>query len=179
MVALRLLILTSALLALGCALAALRPAAAEDEPFTMVPANPDAVVVDNVAMVPVRPIADLVGADLVVTGERIAVRHNEAEFACRFGQKAALSNAVPITLPCAPYKRLGVGYVPLRPLVVALCGTLDVAKNVIRVDIPGAPRLTLPLLPGDPQWPSEGKYDSLYLVDGGNGRNPAPYLLGV
>jgi hypothetical protein len=165
MVTLRPRTVASALLVLTLALLAVRPAVARVRPFTMVPTNPDAIEMNGTAMVPIRAVADIIGAELTTVNGLVTLRYNKATFACRFKRTAAMSNNTPIKLAHGPIVMSGVGYAPLRPLVTALHGSLTGGVDTVLVNIPTAPRLTISLMPEYWSYHMFWSPDQLYMVD--------------
>ncbi|HEY3416685.1 MAG TPA: copper amine oxidase N-terminal domain-containing protein, partial [Armatimonadota bacterium] len=87
-------------------------------------AAPDVLVFGTVEMVPLTPLAEIWGAQLTADKGAVTFTRGQQTFTCTPGKRAARANGTAVTLPLAPFQRVGVTYVPLRALVAALGGTV-------------------------------------------------------
>ncbi len=104
----------------------------------IVPMVPDVLIFHGVRMVPLEPLAELIGAEEAVSlaekpGEvlgtvKISVTRGEAVFRFTVGSDRAHSQREPLTLPLAPFRpdsSSELTFVPLDACVRALGGTLE------------------------------------------------------
>lgn len=112
------------------------------------PAAPEVLAFKGVSMAPLPPLAELLGA--TVTGGEgggTIVTLGGRSFTCTLAKKdARQGDGQAVTLPMEPLLMGGVLYVPVRPLVTALGGTLALAGKppTLHISVPGAPALVLP-----------------------------------
>ncbi len=97
----------------------------------------------EVAVAPLTPLCELIGATCVTEGDTLTVTRQERAFRCTLGTHAAFRNAEAVTLPLVPWRVDGEPYVPLRALVEALGGTVQPPGDGYTVTLPG---LVTPLL---------------------------------
>ena len=124
---------------------------------------PTVVVIDQVAMVPLIPFAEVVGAGIstdLLTGA-VTVTRGTASFTCFPDRQTASANRATIMLPCAPFIKDNAVYAPMHAVVSALKGSMesdsDVRNSNLRVRLPGSetvykfPQLALENLDAFPQ----------------------------
>lgn len=126
------------LLAIGCAALA-APGAAR-----VAVEVPDVFVFKSTGMVPLPPMLELYGATLTTKGAAITVSRAGKSFSFTLDKPAAQANGTAVKLDLAPFKTGEVIFVPLRPLVAALGGTVKAEGNGLRVTI-GAASYQLPV----------------------------------
>jgi len=98
--------------------------------LTIVPATPDAMIFAGTAMVPLQPMAELSGATLEITAATATVQRGEDRLVYDLRAGAVTRNGAPLAQPRPPLDRNGIWYVPLRPLVEGLGGTLSLDKDM-------------------------------------------------
>jgi len=122
-------------------------------PAKIVPAAPDMLRVLGVGMAPLRAIAEICGAGITGVGTVHIVTLGKHAFMCTEGDVKAWQDGKFITLPQAPITINGRCYVPVRPFVRALGGSLKMPplRQSLEITLPHTPPFTVTMLPGT--WP--------------------------
>jgi hypothetical protein len=135
--------------------------------LAIVPFAPDALVFGGVAMVPLRPLAELSGAALMVDPRQktATVWRGGICLIYNFRTGAAMRDGRPWPQPLAPLLlEQGVLYVAAEPLVEALGGTTTRMADRLQVRFPApAVKFALPLAP-QTRPPAEYVNDNTELV---------------
>lgn len=148
-----------------CALCGAWPGVAAGD---VMPETPSVVVLQDVGMAPVRPLAEIYGLTLEINGKIITVTRGAQRITMVVDSAAALQDGKKLTLPLAPFAHAGVIYVPVRALVTALGGEIALpAPKILRVTFPATPPLDLPLVSqaGTLADFKQRSCGNLYLVD--------------
>ncbi len=99
--------------------------------LTIVAEVPEVFLTHNIGMVPLQPLAAMLDASVTLEAQQhaIMVSCQGKRFTCALGSVKAQANGHELTLPATPFDCGGVSYLPLRPLVEALGGQLDIAQE--------------------------------------------------
>lgn len=106
------------LILLCCALLGVMAGAA----VPVVPEAPTVLQFGKVGMVPVRPLAELIGAKVATEKSLVTLTRGGHSFAFTIGKTATTRDGKPGTLPLAPFAFASIGYVPVEACVVGLGG---------------------------------------------------------
>lgn len=111
-----------------------------DGPMHILPSTPDALVIKNVAMVPIEPLSAILGWTLAPIGDNRSndylVKSGTHFLLFGLDSTIAMNGNEQITLPHAPFTAQNAMYVPLRVLVEALGCTLSVTNQTATVSTP-------------------------------------------
>lgn len=106
-------------------------------PNRIVPAAPEAVIIKQTAMVPLRVMAELLGGHLTAQGQHVTLALDAHRVTFTVGSTQATANDQQVALSLPPFSRCGTTFVPLRPLITALGGTLAMEYfDVTQVHVP-------------------------------------------
>jgi Tol biopolymer transport system component len=112
-------------------------------PTVIVPEAPMVMVFNGVGLVQLRHMVDAAGATLDISLDTITVKRESHTFVCTVRRTAARQDGQLITLPVAPEIQMGLTFIPVRPLVTALGGTLIVDELTHQMHATFSPTLTL------------------------------------
>lgn len=94
----------------------------------LLPLAPDVLAAHGVGMVPIRPLITLLGGTVTYrpdNGQVIVTRAGRS-FICTVGSRQVVVNGRQVTLPRTAIEHFGVVFVPIRSLVTAMGGRVDV-----------------------------------------------------
>jgi len=111
----------------------------------IVPSAPEVLVLEGTGVVALTPLAELLGWSVVREDDRITVSCAGHAFRCTAGSRKAEADGRAVTLPLAPFFRADEPYLPLRPCVEALGGTLAGDAKIMTVSF-GGDSLALPVV---------------------------------
>lgn len=143
-------------------------------PLKVFPLATDVLLFDKGAMVPVSPLAVLIGASVKTNNTVTTISRGTNTFTCTLDSTAAQQNAKPLTLPVAPHDAGGVRLVPIEALITSLGGTVNVDRFAHQavITIPGGvEKLTLNAIDtGRPLQTYRYSQSELYMIES-NGTN--------
>ncbi|HEX2950585.1 MAG TPA: stalk domain-containing protein [Armatimonadota bacterium] len=142
--------------------------AATPQEFTMMTAVPQGIVCNGVTMVPLRPLAEVIGADIDCIGKTIHLQRGTQSFYCSLERASACANDTAVTLPAIPWEREGCAYAPLMPLLKAFSGSarLDAKKSSLTITLPEIASPLVMHLGPDYGFASEYEFDSeMFIVN--------------